>query len=114
MDGAAARTLLLEACDRLRREVLAQDYGVSLPPRGKLIREGLRNAREMLESLPAEQPARDYLAAARRILTRLLERKTADPISEDGWRDEDGAVTGGIASVLREVARLEADLPPAG
>lgn len=97
------RDELLQACDEESAKVLRQDRGTGTPDSGKLIREGIRAARRAIEETPAEGSVKEYLA---RVLDRLdaeAARLRAGPVSEDGWRDEDGWITGGIRSIRNRV-----------
>ena len=106
------RDELLRACDEESAKVLRQDRGTGTPDSGKLIREGIRAARRAIEETPAEWSVEEYLA---RVLARLdaeAARLRADPVSEDGWRDEDGWIVGGLNTLRGAVERRRSK--PAG
>ena len=97
------RALLLEVCDHHWKEVLKKDYGTQRPDPGKLIREGIRKARGVIELTPVGAGVREYLVAVAGGLEALKERCRRDPISDDGWNDEDGYILGGISTIQRAI-----------
>ena len=108
MSPDEARTRLLEACDREVGEVLKKDYGYQRPDPGKLIREGIHASRRVIEALVPGTDLRSYLDEVGRRLEALKERHRQNPISDDGWNDEDGYILGGISAIQRALEKLKA------
>ncbi len=108
MSPDEARKRLLEACDREVGEVLRKDYGYQRPDPGKLIREGIHAARRVIEALAPGSDLPTYLAEVGRLLEALKERCRQNPISNDGWDDEDGYILGGISAIQRSLEELKA------
>jgi hypothetical protein len=104
------RAELLAVWEALYAEVLRRDYGTSMPYRGKLIREGLRMGRRVLEETAIIGEPAAYLATLLQNLEAEKEICRRNPYSEDGWNDEDGDILGGLSSVQREVERLAHEL----
>lgn len=95
---------LLSALERIEGEVLRRNRGYERPDPGKLIREGLRIARRSIEGVALSED--DYLGAVARALEEARRQQDACGLSDDGWKDEDGYITSGIADALREVEKL--------
>ena len=102
---AAQRAALLGAIDRFRGEALRKNWGTDRPSPGKLIREGLGMAQRCVEAVPLNDL--DYLGTVLKSLKQARDQQDACGISDDGWRDEDGYITGGIMSVYREAEKLK-------
>ena len=105
------RSALLKFCDEEYGRVRRKDYGYMTPDPGKLIREGLRAATSAVESAPLiDDPAR-YLESVRQAVEKIRQQYLDNPISDDGWDDEDGYILGGIRSVLNALEELEKTSP---
>ena len=102
--SAELQRLLLEAFERIDGEVFRKDWGYGTPSPRKLIREGLRIARQCIEEVPLGEAA--YLEAILRSLKAARDRQDACGVSDDGWNDEDGYILAGIADMVREVEKL--------
>ena len=98
--------MLLAVCESHDTKVFMRDYGSALPNRGKLIREGLRSARQAIQGTPCGDHLPAWLAAVQKGLESMKERYRKDPDSDDGWHDEDGDILGGLSTMQREVQKL--------
>jgi hypothetical protein len=101
---------LLQAVEKLWADALSKDWGTMTPSPGKLVREGLSIARDAIQSVPVTTPK--YQEAVLEALKAARDKQDAVGISDDGWKDEDGYITGGITSVYREVEKLLNAGPP--
>jgi hypothetical protein len=93
------RAALLKTCDEHYSRVFWQDRGGGLPDSGKLIREGIRAARKVIEEMPAEGTPPAYLAALKGRIEAVADTYRLTPCSQDGWHDEDSWIVGGINTI---------------
>jgi hypothetical protein len=102
-----ARERLLKRCDEIYTEERWKNRGDFRPNPSKLIGEGIRAGRKIIEAVPLEEDKPRYLAALKAQIEAMKSHYRQNPFSEDGDDDEDGYILSGLGTVLREIAAEE-------
>jgi hypothetical protein len=102
-----SRDRLLRRCDEIHKEERMKDRGYARPDPGKLIVEGVYAARKAIEAAPLDPDRPRYLADLKARVEEVKAKYRSNPVSEDGYDDQDGYILGGLSTVLREIEKEE-------